>query len=82
MSAGTRVLFRNLLCAAFIASLYGGMAILTAAMFAQGHALLAIVSGFVLAVMTATMLALFRLAWSMVSEEREEDLFGIAVQPG
>jgi hypothetical protein len=82
MNADARVWFRIFLCVAFVASLYGGMILLTAAMFAKGLMSLAIVSGLVLSVMTAMALALISLAWSMTSDSRDQDLVDLAVQPG
>lgn len=83
MNADARVLFRMFLCAAFIVSLYGGMTLLTAAMFASGYTVLALISGFVLTVMTATALALIGLAWSMLGDDWDEDEMKLAtVQTG
>lgn len=82
MNADTRVLFRIFLCVAFIASLYGGMTLLTALMFAKGHMIVAVVSGLVLTTMTAMALGLFSLAWSMLSDEREDEIADLAAQPG
>jgi hypothetical protein len=82
MNADWRVLFRVIICVAFVVSLYGGMILLTAAMFAMGFTVLGVVSGLILSCMTAMALALISLAWSMTGGERRDDTLGLAAQPG
>jgi hypothetical protein len=82
MNADMRVLFRIFLCVVFVASLYGGMTLLTAAMFANGHTILGLISGIVLTGMTATTLALFGLAWGMMRIEQDEETVELLAQPG
>lgn len=82
MNAGIHVLFRIFLCVAFIASLYGGMTLLTALMFAKGHTVLAVVSGLILTSMTAMALGLISLAWSMVSDGETDEITELAPLPG
>ena len=82
MNADRRVWFRMFVCAAFIFSLYGGMALLTAAMFAKGLVLLGLLSGLVLSAMTAMALGLFGLAWAMTSSGGPDDQTDLLAQPG
>jgi hypothetical protein len=82
MNADARVLFRIILCVALVISLYGGMTLLTAAMFAKGYTILALISGLVLTTMTATALALFSLAWTMMGDAPDDEFAELVVQPG
>ena len=82
MNANSRAIFRMFVCVAFIVSLYGGVALLTAAFFAKGFLILGAISGLVLSAMTATTLALFGLAWSMTTVDSAEDRVESVAQPG
>lgn len=81
MNADSRSWVRIFLCAAFIVSLYGGVALLTAVMFVHGHTIFAVISGLVLTGMTAMALGLAALAWSMTRNERR-DAAEVAFQSG
>lgn len=82
MNADWRVWFRMFVCLAFVVSLYGGMALLTAVMFTKGLVLLGMLSGLVLSTMPSRSLALFGLAWSMASYEGTDDQTDLLAQPG
>ena len=81
MTADWRAFFRMFVCVAFMVSLYGGVTLLTAALFANGFMILGAVSGLVLSVMTATVLALFGLAWSMTAVDGAEESVEPLAQP-
>lgn len=61
-------------CVAFIVSLYGGVALLTAALFANGFLFLATISGLVLSSLTITALGLFGAAWSMTAIDPGDEI--------
>ena len=82
MNADWRAYFRIFVCVAFMVSLYGGVTLLTAVMFAKGFMILGAISGLVLSAMTATVLALFGLAWSMTAVDGAEDQGQPLAQPG
>ncbi len=82
MTADYRMVLRVFVCVAFIFSLYGGMALITAALFTKGFVLLGAVSGLVLSAMTAVALGLFGLAWSMTAIEPRDEVAEQLVQPG
>ena len=56
---------RAFICISFLISLYGGMALLTATMLANGFVIAGVLSGLVLAAMTGMALALAALACTL-----------------
>lgn len=73
MSAPSRIWFRLFLCAAFLTSLYGGMGLLTALMFSNGHSIVAVASAITLSGMAAMTIPLAGITWEMTTPEGELD---------
>ncbi len=82
MNATVRLWFRTIVCFIFVVSFYGGMILLTAAMFAKGMIILGVLSGLVLSAMTAMALGLIGLAWSLTNVGEEIDNPELLAQPG
>ena len=80
MDVQPRAFVRVFLCVVFIVSLYGGLALLTVSMFANGYLVAAILSGLVLSMLLSMALVLLALAWSLTDGRKENAALELVAQ--